>query len=184
MRITKDVLLVGSFGLIIIFSSLIVYNLITMPDCHPYLNKTGINIQPVIEIKKIEIVVPAKIITESNPVKVIKNIRHTAYSPKQPGEGSLTSTGKSARNEKGIAVPRSWIRKGWVRRGSIVKIKNGHHRIVDDDYPSNKSKEFDDKVIDVRWYESITAPAKTKQVNRELMRKFDLGCGTIIVMKY
>jgi len=106
-------------------------------------------------------------------------VRITAYSPKQPREGYKNHKGKIVKNERGIAVP-----KGFLTDGTRVILPNGEIRIVDDRIPLKSSKKFNHQTVDVRYYYSIKSKSKTRAVNRELRKKFDLGYGYIRIERY
>jgi hypothetical protein len=102
-------------------------------------------------------------------------VRLTTYSAKQPKETSVTSLGKCAKNENGVAVP-----KGFLPYGTKIILPNGNARKVDDRVPNKSARKFNYKVVDTRYYETITARPKSKQVNKQL-RKLDMGYGFIKV---
>lgn len=105
-------------------------------------------------------------------------VRITAYSSKQPREKSKTAMGKSAKNEKGVATHKSFL-----PFGIKIELPNGDIRIVDDRIPNKSAKKFNYNVIDVRYYESIDAKPKTRAVNRELRRKYDMGWDIIKIYR-
>lgn len=104
-------------------------------------------------------------------------VRLTAYSPKQPRETSINHRGKSIKNEDGIAVP-----KGLLPDGTVIKLPDGSYRTVDDRIPYKSAKKFGCMVIDVRYYQTITAKPKTKSVNKQL-RELDMGRDEIAVYR-
>ena len=96
-------------------------------------------------------------------------VRLTCYSVKQPKEGNRTSLNKCAKNERGVAVP-----KGFLSYGTKIILPDGDERKVDDRIPNKSARKFNYKVVDIRFYETITARPKTKLVNKQL-RKLDMG---------
>ncbi len=104
-------------------------------------------------------------------------VRITAYSQKQPYESSKTSLGKTSKNEIGAAVP-----KGFLPYGTKIVLPNGQRRIVDDRVPQKSVRTHKTKcVVDARYFESVKSKSKTRAVNKELRKKFDMGWGTIKV---
>lgn len=103
-------------------------------------------------------------------------VRLTAYSPKQPRESNKNHRGQSVKDEDGVAVP-----KGLLPDGTIIRLPNGEYREVDDRIPRKSARKFDYRVVDVRYYQSINSKPKTRAVNKELAREFDMGWGYIEV---
>jgi hypothetical protein len=106
----------------------------------------------------------------------IDDVRILGYSPKQPNEGSKLPNGKSARNEKGCAVP-----AGFLPYGTVVIFPGGIRRTTDDRTPEKAVRIIGTrKLIELRWYQSIKSKPKTRAVNREVRHK-DMGWGSIWV---
>ncbi|MDI6788130.1 MAG: hypothetical protein QME51_07150 [Planctomycetota bacterium] len=115
--------------------------------------------------------VQAPVYTPKQPIYKKVYVRLTAYSSKEKWEGSRTATGKSARNEKGVAVHKSFP----YPFGTNIILPDGQRRIIDDKVPTKSAKRFKLSVVDVRYYESIKSQPKTKAVSKELCKKFDKG---------
>ncbi len=97
-------------------------------------------------------------------------VRILAYSVKQPKEGYKNALGKSARNEIGASCHKSFL-----PLGTIVEYQ-GDRRMIDDRTPYKAVKIIGtNRIIELRWYQSIKSKPKTKNVNKELRKKFDKG---------
>lgn len=125
------------------------------------------------------IVAPIQRIVGYRVVKTLKNYRILAYSPKQPREGSKNALNQCAKNERGIAVPRQTL-----SYGTLALLPNGQIRNTDDRSPEKAVKNLGTRrFIEARWYQSIKAQPKTKAVNRELRKYFDMGRGDIKILE-
>ena len=107
-----------------------------------------------------------------------RRVRITAYSCKQPHEKNILADGRKANNELGFAVPRD----GSIPLGSYVELPNNKGgRYADDKTSIKASKKFKYNLIDIRWYESIRSKPKTRAVNRELCKRFDMGYAIVTI---
>ena len=104
-------------------------------------------------------------------------VRLTAYSPKERFEHGITALGKSARNETGAAAHKSFL-----PLGTRIEYK-GQVRIIDDRIPTRSAKKFKYKVVDFRYFESITSKSKTRSVSKELKKRFDKGFDIIKIYR-
>ena len=111
-------------------------------------------------------------------IKVIHHVRILAGSAKQPHEPSKNAWGQSIKNEDYIATL-----KGWLPRGTIVRLPNGEVRVMNDHVNRKAEKRIGTRrIVEVYYYESVKSRPKTRAVNRELRRDYDQGWDDIEIL--